>query len=276
MAKSEKKNKTIVIIGIVIMGLALLGIIGIFAWDIVSRYNNGWTNNDTIQIVFCVMVAIAGVAMIKSFQDYLIAKNKKVMFLKNDIYRLFISMELDGSVKRYEQSLVDADNRIRLEKINKIVKRKDKTAVVTIDNLNEYFDDKIEVYKGEANIFSFMRINSLYVEINRNKSKKYEKMYASIHSGDYIREPKFPLFEFILPLLLGIIGIFVTIYEALSVNNPIKEPLIEYIKLFGATFLFSLMYSIVTLRSRTEGEIAEKKNTFAKLNEANQQDEIKE
>ena len=254
------------------MGLALLGIVAIFAWDIVSRYNNGWANNDTIQVVFCVMVAITGVVMIKSFQGYLIAKNKKVMFLKNDIYRLFLSMELDGSIKRYEQSLVDTDNRIRLEKINKIVKRKDKTAVVTIDNLNGYFDDKIEVYKGETNIFSFMRINSLYAEIKRNKSKKYEKMYASIHSGDYIREPKFPLFEFILPLLLGVIGIFVTIYEALSVNNPIKEPLIEYIKLFGATFLFALMFSIVTLRSRIEGEIADKKNTFAKLSEANAKD----
>ena len=272
MAKSEKKNNAGMIIGIVIMGLALLGIVAIFAWDIVSRCNNGWTNNDTIQVVFLVAVAITGVAMIKSFQDYLIVKNKKVMFLKNDIYRLFIFMELDGSVKRYEQSLVDADNRIRLEKINKIVKRKDKTAVVTIDNLNEYFDDKLEIYKGEINIFSFMRINPLFVEIKKNKSKKYEKMYASIHSGDYIREPKFPLFEFILPLLLGIIGIFVTIYEAISVNNPINEPLIEYLKLFGATFLFALMYSIVTLRSRIEGEISDKKNTFAKLSEANAKD----
>ncbi len=150
MAKSEKKNNAGIIIGIVIMGLALLGIVAIFAWDIVSRCNNGWSNNDTIQVVFCVVVAITGVAMIKSFQDYLIAKNKKVMFLKNDIYRLFISMELDDSIKRYERSLIDTENKRRLKKINKIVKRKDKTAEITIDNLNEYFDDKFEIYKGEA------------------------------------------------------------------------------------------------------------------------------
>lgn len=102
-----------------------------------------------------------------------------------------------------------------------------------------------------------------------NKSKIYEKMYSSIHSGDYIRIPKFPLFEFILPLLLGFIGIFVTIYEALSVNNPIKEPLIEFLKLFGATFFFELSYSLFTTRPRIEDEIIKNKNIFAKLSEAN-------
>lgn len=266
---NSKKSKSILITGIVIMAILLLGILVLVVWDIVDRCRYGWTNNDTIQIVFFAIVAITGSVMIKTLQDYFVAKNKNVMFIKNDIYRLFKSMESNNSLSIYEQNLIEEDNARKLVKINKIINRKDHTIVVTFENLNDYFDEKYEIYKRDINIFSSNRLSDLYSEIKMNKSKIYEKMYSSIYSDEYIRIPKFPLFEFILPLLLGFVGIFVTIYEALSVNNPIKEPLIEYLKLFGATFFFALSYSLFTTRSRIEDEIIKNKNIFAKLSEAN-------
>lgn len=269
MSEPKKKNKTNLITSIVIMAILLLGILVLVVWDIVDRCRYGWTNNDTIQIVFLVIVAITGIVMIKSLQDYFVTKNKKVTFMKNDIYRLFISMEANNSLSIYEQNLIEEDNARKLAKINKIINRKDPTIVVTFENLNDYFDEKYEIYKGDINIFSSSRLSSLYAGIKMNKSKEYEKLYASIHSGDFIKAPKFPLFEFVLPFLLGFIGIFVTIYEALSVNNPIKEPLIEFLKLFGATFFFALSFSLFTTRSRIEDEIIRNKNIFAKLSEAN-------
>ena len=74
--------------------------------------------------------------------------------------------------------------------------------------------------------------------------------------------------------MLGFIGLFVTIYEALSVNGSITEPLIEYLKLFGATFFFALSYSLFTLRSRIEDEISAKEKLLAKLKESNKEEVI--
>lgn len=267
MAKSEKDGKTGFIIAIMFLGVCLLGILAILIWDAVGRINHGWTNSDTIQYIFSSIVAVFGIVTIKPFQDYFIEKNKIVSFQKNDIYRLFISMETNGTIEKYEQYLINKDNDRRLDTINKIVSKKDKTIVVTMDNLNDYFDVKYKIYKKDINFIASTKLSSIFTDILLNKSKKYEKMYASIHSGDYIKEPKFPLFETIIPLLFGIVGIFVTIYEALSVNNPVKEPLTEYLKLFGAAFFFALAFSIFTLRSRIEGRIEYNKIIINELKE---------
>lgn len=267
MAKSEKDSKTGFIIVIILMGLLLLSILAILIWDVAGRINHGWTNSDTIQYIFSSIVAVFGIVTIKPFQDYFIEKNKIVSFQKNDIYRLFISMETNGIIDKYEQYLINEENSRRLDKINKIVNKKDKTIVVTMDNLNDYFDAKNKIYKKDINSISSKKLSTIFTDILLNKSKKYEKMYASIHSGDYIKEPKFPLFESIIPLLFGIVGIFVTIYEALSVNNPVKEPLIEYLKLFGAMFFFALAFSIFTLRSRIDGRVEYNRDIINELKE---------
>lgn len=266
MTNSGKESKAGFIIVIIIMGICLLGIIAIVVWDIVNRIVSGWTNSDTIQFVFTLIVGIFGFVMVVSFQNYLININKKVLFLKNDIYRLFLLMEKNRTIDKYEKYLIDIENKRRLIKINKIIHKKDKTITVDMDNINDYFDSKYGVYKKEINIFSFIRLSSLYAAIMLNKSKTYEKMYASIHSGEYIKEPKFPLFEFIIPLLIGVIGIFVTLYETLSINGAINEPLINYLKLFGATFLFVIEFSVLTLRSRTDDTIECYQSTLNNLN----------
>lgn len=266
MANSGKESKAGFITGMIIIWLCLLGIIALVISDIVSRILSGWTNSDTIQSVFTLIVGIFGFVMVVSFQNYLININKKVLFWKNDIFRLFLLMEENRTIDKYEKYLIDIENNRRLIKINKIIHKKDKTISIDMDNLNDYFDAKYEVYKKEINIISSIRLSSLYAAIMLNKSKTYEKMYASIHSGEYIKEPKFPLFEFIIPLLIGVIGIFVTLYETLSINGVINEPLINYLKLFGATFLFVIEYSILTLRSRTDDTIERYQSILNKLN----------
>lgn len=262
--KTNKSNKTIIIV-IVVMSICLLGILAILVCDLITRLSRGWTNNDTITLIFFVMIAVTGVIFIKSFHDYFVNHNKEIIMLNNDIYRLFFKMEKEGSISNYEKLLIDRENKRYLGKINSIIQKKNKDLVITLDNINDYFYAISGFFKGDTGLLASYRLSTLYNKIRVNKSINYEKLYRNVHSGDLIKNVRFPLFESLVPLLIGFVGIFVTIYQTLAVDGSINDSLIEYLKLFGSVVLFAAAYTLFTYRSYKEGVVNYKTNILTDL-----------
>lgn len=270
MKKNNKNNKSLIAI-ILLASFYLLITIGILVWDLVSRIRRGWNDNDTVNIVFFVMILALCPVMMKSFYDFFANNSKEVMLLNNDIYRLFRKMEENGSISNYEKYLIARENKRNIDKINHIVRRKDKNAQITIDNLDEHFYGLNGLYKGNVNLFSSSRLETLYVHIKRNKSIAFERLYQLVHSGDLVKRYKFPLFEFVLPLLIGSIGLFATIYQTLASNYSIQESLTEYLKLFGSSVAFSFLCVLLASRSAREEMIKHKSNILRDMQISNKE-----
>lgn len=265
--KDKKSSNASLVAAIIIFSILLLPVIGIFIWDLVSRIKRGWNGNDTISLSFFTIVAIAGIITILSLHDYLINNNKEIVILNNEIYRTFIAMEENGTIKEFENAIIKEENSRLVDKINSIT-RKRNDFQITLEDIDDYFTNS-GLFKGKDGIVSSIKLSSLYEKIKRNKSYKYERLYRTIHNGEIIKEHKFPLFQFISPLLLAFIGFFVSLYQAMSNDGSIQDPLLEYIKLFGLFVVNAIAFSFFTLGSLKEGKIEEKKQILSKLKKYN-------
>ena len=265
--KINKKKHIISLFTIVVLTLLLLGIIVIFIWDIHSRTKDGWDNNDTIQLVFIGCLLFMGLLMSKSFLDFFVGANKGVLYSNNEIHRHFISMENKGEIEAFEESLIKEESESQLKRIEKVIRRKDKKAKISIDNLNNYFNEELGIYDGEIKLgfFSEMLVTSMYKKIEKHKSIKFEKLYRLVHSGELLEKKKFPLIEIVLQLLFGVVGMFATIYQTLNSNGSINEPLLNYFVAFASSIFFAFAISLYSSTSAKRGKINQNKELLNKM-----------
>lgn len=254
---STKSKNTSIILAISICLFLLLLVIGIFVYDTIVRVNRGWGNNDTINYVFFTFIAISGSSMIVSLNKYLVSKNKNVIFVKNDFYRLFMSYETNGTIKNYENYLTRKQKNYCLKRISNILSTKNAEVSLTDENIFEYFSKKYGLYNGSSRIslLKEIRVNRLFERYQSEKCYEYEIAYRNVHSGELISVKNFPIYDVLLPVVFGFIGLFATIYQTLSVDGGVSESLFEYLKLFGSMMIFAFLYSLLSLRSIVDDEL---------------------
>lgn len=242
-AKPKKKSRIWIVIVLVVLVIAL---IAFTIYLIINQIRSGWTNNDTFQFVFFAFVVLFVPVSCKSFLDYFVAKDKRLLFLNNDIHRHYAFLEKEGLLSEYEKAEVSKERDALLTSINQIVSKNNKDVVISLENINEFYNPKYNllICDLKLNIFQRYFLRKKCCDVTSNKSKRFEELYRSYHSGELLERKKFPIFEFIIPLIFTAAGMFATVYESLSVNGTINDSLFEYLKLFLLFVLVGFSFAL--------------------------------
>ena len=267
MNNSEsKKRKHNQVITLIILTIVLFGIIGVLIWDTVKKIKHGWSDKNTFDLIFSIFIVLAGSAVCYPIEQFFIYRDKRILQLNNDIYRLFNRIKAIDKEIEIKKLYLEKQKTQSIQKINKILGKK---KIVTINNSNVsgLFYKTHPIYNGEINlgICKTFRIEKAYTKYLSNESDEYERLYQEIESRSILRKKSFPIIELILPFLFGALGFIISIYQALNVNGDIHESIIEYLKLFFASIFFvgSLnLYSIDPSRAKI---IKEKKKLYNDL-----------
>ncbi len=263
----KKKSKVINVTEIVLLAIVFSLILAVLIWSYANKIKNGWTNNDTVQTIFEVLIIILGPAISYSFIRYFVTNNKEIIIINNSLYKLFLLNEENKKIEYYERQLLLIQKQKVLSEMNSILSKQIKNVTLTEQNLHIYFDVKSGIYIGSEPISfrSESRLFGKYQKYKNNKSIKYEKLYQSIHSGELLKKAKFPLLETILPFVLGAFGAFATVYQTLSINGEINESLLTYFGFFGMIILYGLIVSVYCTDSFKRFEIQEKNKIICDL-----------
>lgn len=241
--KNRKTNKTVAII-ILLLGLCLLLVIGILIYDIVIKCRRGWNNNDTVQFIFYGFAILLSPYSIIIFRRFLVSNSKEVVLINNDIFRAFNTLEREDKIDNYKNSLIEFQNEKYIERINSILSKRNNKQSITKDNISMYFDEKLSFCDISIKLTkrNTKRVEKYYKIFSERKSNKFEELFRSVHSGELLKKPKFPLFEILLPLFFATFGIFTTIYQVFSTNGELTEPLKTYLLLFFGIILYSILF----------------------------------
>lgn len=265
---SKRKNSIVTtIIIIIVLSILLIGVIAVLIIDLVTRFRNGWNNNDTIQIVFSLFIVVAGIGATFPIHEYCLKFGKKMEFLNNEIYRLFREVDQKHKLAQLKESYVLEQYDKSIDVMQRIFRKKDKNVIVNKNNLDSFFDNTSMKYKGSYNLscFQIYRVNKEYKRIRESYSRDYESLFRDISSGDILKKPHLPVFELILPFFFGAFGLFATIYQTLNVNGELKEPLLNYLKLFGAVIFFVFSLELGNIRTTREQAIKSKTDIINRL-----------
>lgn len=252
--EKKKKNKTKYIIGIVIASIGLLLIVLLLFLSFVNRIISGWTNNDSVILIFNLLVTVICISMVITVGNYISTNDKNVMFTNNEIYRLFNLLNKNNKICCLEKEMIDDENVSNFNKINKILKKSHFEITISKENLNNYFDSNGTFINIETtfkpDVIEKLRV--LYNDVVSKWSIKYEALFARIHSGDLLKRKQFPVFEIIIPFVIGAIGAFVSIYQVLSVDDAKMDPFRDYLILFGFTIVFAICMAVMHGYSKVE------------------------
>lgn len=259
MRLSESKKTPLTITIVLALLLSLVGIIAVLIWDFASKINRGWTNSDTIQYVLIVLVLVAGTGTDKALFEYYVHRDKDLLVLNNNIFRAFSKLEETKKIKDFKNYLVDKENEKYMRKIDKIFLKCGVETKISKDNILDYFDTNGWV-KDNYHVDSKrqFKLLELFEKVTKNESVQYERMYQEFHGGLLLKQYKFPFFEIIVPLFLGILGLLVSSYQVLLLDGSIKDSLFDYIKLFAEFLGILILWSCRSYRPAKEGLIDKK------------------
>lgn len=264
MNKKAKKS----LVFIILLSIALILLVGAAIFYIVYKVNNGWTINDTLSLIFDIFVTVSGFFSSLSFLNYFSHQGKDFVVLNNRIYETFNHLENSLKIDSLKQIYVTEYQDKLLLKMNKIYQKKYPEITITKTNISEYFSDEtflIKDLESNFNLVEELSLENKAKKIFSETSPEYEELYRQIKSGELLNKPKFPLIETILPFILGFVGLFETVYQTLSINEEIGEPLTNYLLCFGAVIFFSFSLALCHSISFKESFIKEKQKTLNKL-----------
>ena len=246
----KKANQITHIVAIVALSICLVSIIATLVRDIVVRALRTWNNNDTIQYVFLGLVVVIAVLVGVEFKNYFLNKDKQLTRLNTIIYRLFESIEKNNKIDVFEKTIVLKQNQKLIDELIKILKLQSESDLDKKVFFTESPSGIFEIEIGNKKvrwIKRFRAIQRLKI-LKENRSSDFERLFREVHTGEIIKKEKSPLSSIVLPLNVGVIGLFVSLYQLLSVDSFIKDSLMTYLFLFLFTLAFGALLSMWLFR----------------------------
>lgn len=226
----NQSNKTIkrYILQLVILIIALITTIIGFVIDL----QGGWTGEKTIVYAFSIAFFFCGISTYYPLYEYLITNDKLAIKANNKLFRCLEQAEKDGFLLSFGDYYNNREKECFLEKINKQLLASNPSFVsLTHDSITSFFDNKDYLKKSFSfDADSLAELFVSYYEYNDAYSEGFEDLYARYKTKEMLARKQFPVFNTLVPLILGIVGLFSTIYQSVSnLEQSIKTSLVTYI-----------------------------------------------
>lgn len=251
-----------------ILGLTLvvLGFAGVIIIEIVS----GWTKETTIGVIYSVTSVLIGMVVGLFWRDFVISHNKEIRHARNKVFRSLEELDKKNGLHILEDKIVNKENSQHLEEINTLLMSSgvvEKEINVGQLYLLFSYENPNRIDTLRMSFIVRMRVSYLFERIKKNYSKKYESMYASYKSLELVRTSGTNFFTVTLSFIFSLIALFAVIYQALSNDESLKQPLIDYIWVFFTFFVFSFTISVFYTDAFIKEEIEKQKKNMEYISE---------
>ena len=248
--------------------LILLVAIGLLVACIAFVSLEGWNNNQTMTLLYSVVTPFLGVVFYFPLSRFLVNRDKRLIHIKIQIHRSLEKAEAKNKLDNLEKLYLGEQAEECVRYINEILLSKGMNDV-SLDKIDTLFDEFGELKDDEGlRWFETMAIRHKYKIIKCGSSPEFDELFRSYKNRELTEKPHFPFLEMLLPLVISIVGLFATIYQALAAEGPLVNPLLDYFKVFGRTIFLASAFAIYGLTRGTEFAITKHQRLLEKIQKA--------
>ena len=224
---------------------------------IFNDVNSGWNGNKTVNYAFFVIIFLCGVSCVHPLYHYFLINNKEMIKSNNDLYRTLEKAENDETLKQYKIKKYNDAREKALAKINNYLYettgQKISLSHESIKSFIHNEDYSKKPYNLDDDQGIYLRV--LYYEYRDKYSKEYEVLFSKYKSGDLVKLKDFPLFNFIIPLIVSFLGIFISVYQYVALSEQITDSLLRYVIVIIETTTLVLVASISTANNDVSSRV---------------------
>lgn len=242
MSNKQKPNKLASIIAMIVLSVLFTIVIVFFMYSHYVRFKSGWTANDSVLVIFEAIFLMVCIVTILQMSDYIATNDELMVIGNNKLYRSYKSLESSNQLEDFKNYLITEEHNQAFKKINSYIGVINKKIVIDSNNVRKYFDNDGN-YIGSDSIESkriLRKLKKFYFLTQKDLSLIYESVFCDMNSGEILKKKSFPLFNIILPLFIGALGVFTSIYQILSIDGSVTDSFVEYL----IFFVLGMGYSI--------------------------------